>query len=630
MSLREYTSRRRWRLAGPVLEGGTVYALVLSPSTDQHNPLIAGSPVGAFRSLSRGSQWSWANRGLSGLQISTLAASPNGVLFIGALDGTLARSVDGGYSWECMPALEDSGSITSLAVSPDYLKDGTVLIGTETGGVFRTTDSGRTARPANFGLLDPTVLALACAPGWPDRPVAFAATIDGLFRSTNGGRAWRPSGEDLDGLSVQALAVSPDFTRDGIVFAGTEEDGLFRSTDSGDTWQHVGEATLDVTINALWVSPGFRTDRLVIAGTAGGGVYRSADGGDTWEPVLNPGGAVLALAGDGQSVFAGFHAGGVHRSLDGGQSWEECREGLYAHAFTYLSSTSRGDLFVAGPDTGVFTSRDGGSWEELPSLPELSALAALAVWPDYHLEQLLVVADAESGLYVSRDGGTSWTRSLDQQVSALASAVDGTGGGYLWAGTVDGKVMVSTDLGAQWSETAPFEGQTVLKIEPSGQFPLDRALLAATRETGSAGSPLVLWRSSDAGRSWTRVLEESSALMHVNLLLRPGDGGRPATVFDRYYVTQQGPNQWKKLSLGVSGNPPMLSLASRQGLGEEFTVVGSAVGVFATDSSDRWTPMMRGMGSVPVLALTPTNGDREQPIWALALGGIVWAWESAG
>ena len=630
MSLREYTSRRRWRLAGPVLEGGTVYALVLSPSADQHNPIIAGSPVGAFRSLSRGSQWSWANRGLSGLQISALAASPNGVLFIGSLDGTLARSVDGGYSWECMPPLEDSGSITSLAVSPDYLKDGTVLIGTETGGVFRTTDSGRTARPANFGLLDPTVLALACAPGWPDRPLAFAATIDGVFRSTNGGRAWRTSGTDLDGLSVQALAVSPAFVRDGTVFAGSEEDGLFRSTDGGDSWQAVGANALDSTINALWISPDYRNDRLVVAGTAGGGVYRSVDGGDTWDSVLNPGGAVLALTGDDQGVFAGFHGSGVHRSQDGGQTWEECREGLYAHAFTYLSSTPKGKLFVAGPDTGVYSSDDGVAWEALGSLPDLSALAAMAVWPDYHTEPLLAVADAESGLFISKDGGASWRKGLEDQVSALASAVDGAGGGYLWAGTTDGRLVVSTDRGDNWSESSPFEGQTVLKIEPSTQFGLDRSLLAATRDGGSATSPLVLWRSGDAGRSWARILEETSSLMHVSLLVRPGEGGRPAAVFDRYCVVQQGADQWKKLSLGVSGNPPLLSLAARQGLGEEFVVVGSAVGVFAADNSDRWTPMMRGMGSVPVLALTPANGDREQPIWALALGGIIWAWESAG
>ncbi len=630
MSLREYTSRRRWRLAGPVLEGGTVYALVLSPSADQHNPLVAGSPVGAFRSLSRGAQWSWANRGLTGLQISALAASPNGVLFIGSLDGTLARSVDGGYSWEVMPPLEDSGSITSLAVSPDYLRDGTVLVGTETGGVFRTTDSGRTARPANFGLLDPTVLALVCAPGWPDRPVAFAATIDGVFRSTNGGRAWRPSGEDLDGLSVQALAVSPAFTRDGTVFAGSEEDGLFRSTDGGDSWQPLGEGVLDSTINALWVAPDFRTTRLVLAGTAGGGVYRSADAGDTWSAVLSPGGAVLALTGDGQTVFAGFHGSGVHRSSDGGQTWEECREGLYAHAFTYLSAANNGALFVAGPDTGIFTSSNGSDWKALPALPDLSALAAMTVWPDYHRKPLLAVADAEDGLYLSGDGGATWNRTLDGQVSALASAADGAGGGYLWAGTAGGALHVSTDGGSHWTESEPFAAMSVLKIEPSGQFPIDRALLAATRDVSSSDSPLVLWRSSDAGQSWTRIIEESSSLMHVGLLMRPGDGGRPAGVFDRYCLIQQGADQWKKLSLGVSGNPPLLALAARQGLGEEIVVVGSAVGVFATDNSDRWTPMMRGMGSAPVLALTPANGDREQPIWALALGGIIWSWESAG
>ncbi|MHB0878260.1 MAG: WD40/YVTN/BNR-like repeat-containing protein, partial [Anaerolineae bacterium] len=167
MTIKQFLTQRRWHLMGPVLPGGTLYTMVLSPNKEQHNPLLAGTPVGVFRSLSRGDNWSWANRGLVGLQVATLAASSNGVLFLGTLDGTLARSVDGGYSWASLPRLEDSGSITSIAVSPDYLNDGTILVGTENGGIYRSTDSGRSAKPANFGLGDLSVLTIACAPGWP-------------------------------------------------------------------------------------------------------------------------------------------------------------------------------------------------------------------------------------------------------------------------------------------------------------------------------------------------------------------------------------------------------------------------------------------------------------------------------
>ncbi|NPV09740.1 MAG: hypothetical protein HPY83_17495 [Anaerolineae bacterium] len=625
MSVREYTSRRRWRLAGPVLEGGTVYALVLSPNKDQHNPLIAGTPVGAFRSLSRGAQWSWANRGLTGLQVSALAASANGVLFLGSLDGTLARSVDGGYSWDCMPRLHDSGSITSLAVSPDYLRDGTVLIGTESGGVFRTTDSGKTARPVNFGLLDLSVLALACAPGWPERPIAFAGSLEGVFRSTNGGRAWRPSGDDLDGVTVQALAVSPAFTRDGTVFAGTEEDGLYRSTDGGDSWVRVGADVLGDTVNALWISPNYRSSPVVLAGSAGGGVYRSEDGGNSWVRTLETGGAALALAGDGETVFAGFHGAGAYRSSDAGLTWEECREGLFANAFTHLSVTKGGTLFVAGPDTGVYTSTDGTRWTAIPSLPNLAGLGSLAVWPRYEERPLLLAADVESGAYVSEDGGRSWDQTLEEQVSALALEEDGEVA-VAWAGTTDGRLALSLDGGHQWQESAPFSGQAVLRIAPSAAFGQDHVVLAATRDTGSAGSPLVLWRSDDGGRSWRHLLEQDVELLHVSLIVRPGEAGRATAVFDRYCLIQEDADQWKRLTLGM-GDPPLLSVASRMGTGEEYLIVGSTQGVFATTDGQNWTPMMRGMGYAPVLALTPTVGGRESPIWALALGGIVWKWD---
>ncbi|MGI6208434.1 MAG: WD40/YVTN/BNR-like repeat-containing protein [Anaerolineae bacterium] len=628
MSVREYTSRRRWRLVGPVLEGGTAYALVLSPNREQHQPLIAGTPVGAFRSLSRGSQWSWANRGLTGLQVSALAVSPNGVLFLGALDGTLARSVDGGYSWDCMPPLEDSGSITALAVSPNYLRDGTILIGTEAGGVFRSTDSGRTTRAANFGLIDLTVLAVACAPEWREKnEVAFAGTLDGVFRSTNGGRAWRPSGEDLDGVTVQALAISPAFTRDGTVFAGTEEEGLYRSTDGGDSWVQVGGDVLDDTVNALWVSPRFRDDRVVLAGSASGAVYRSTDGGDSWERVLEPAGAVLALAGDEETVFAGFHGAGVYSSSDGGATWEARHEGLYANAFAHLSISDGGTLFVAGPDTGIYTSKEGTEWSALPSLPEITGLAALAVAPNYEQRPFLAVADAEEGVYVSADGGQSWERTFEKQTSALAAAeADGTL--YVWAGTTSGEIALSSDGGRQWQQSEAFEGQAVLRIVPSPSFAQDSLVVAATRDTESASAPLVLWRSDDKGLTWRSIHQEDVELLHVNLIVRPVEGGRIAAVFDRFCLVQEADDEWRRLSLGM-GDPPVLAVASRRGLGEEYIIVGSAQGVFATGDRKDWVPMMRGMGNAPVLALAPAIGNREQPLWALALGGIIWRWDQA-
>ncbi len=623
MSIREYASVRRWQSKGPILAGGTVYALVLSPSEDQHHPLIAGTPVGAFRSLSRGALWSWANRGLAGLQVSALACSSNGVLFLGTLDGSLARSVDGGYSWECMPGLQDCGSITGISVSPDYLKDGTILIGTESAGVFRSTDSGRTAKPVNFGLVELGVLCIACAPGWPTRSIAFAGTVDGLFRSTNGGRAWRPSGEDLEGLSIQAVSPSPDFTRDGTLFVGTEDDGLYRSTDGGDTFSAIGGDAMDQTVNALWVSPDYRKDHTLLVGSAGRGLLRSSDGGESWTPVLEVGHAVLAITGDRESIIAGFHGAGAYQSSDGGLTWEPCAEGLHANAFTQLALSGK-TLFASGPDTGVFTSLDGESWSPIADLPDLAGLAALAVAPSSGTGPAMLLSDVERGLYLSEDGGGTWSQVLDESVSALCSAPTGGDIRFL-GGTTDGRLL-STGNGQDYEVTAPFQGEAVLRLATSPDFASDGIVVAATRDAADGASPIAFWRSHDSGSTWTRLLEEEVNLLHVDLIADPAREGRITAVLDRYCLLEQDDGTWARLPLGM-GDPPVLAIAARGSTSESYLMVGTTLGVFVSGQGAGWNPMMRGMGYAPVLAFAPANGDQDQAVWALALGGLIWKWD---
>jgi len=627
MKLREYSRQRSWKLMGPVLPGGTIYSLVLSPNEEQHNPLLAGTAVGIFRSLSRGDKWTWANRGLAGLQISALAVTSNGVLFSGTLDGILARSVDGGYSWACMPPLEDSGSITAIAASPDYVNDGAILIGTEQGGIFRSTDSGRTAKPANFGLGELTVLSLACASGWPEKPVAFAGTIDGLYQSTNGGRAWRRVRGDLEGLAVQAVATSPEFHKDGTIFVATEEDGIFRSTEGGRHWEQVGQDIPDATVNSLWISDNYARDRTVLAGTSAAGLFRSQDGGDTWEQVLDTGNAVLALAGDEASVFAGFHSEGIYRSVDGGRSWQPCQEGLHANAFTDIACTSGNTLFAAGPDTGVYTSTDGSTWQPLETLPEVAGVAALAAAPNYEADPTLLVADIESGLWLSNDGGKSWHECMSAQASAICASLDSEQALRLWAGTSEGAILRSCDQGKTWETLHSFGGQAVLRLQASPAFMQDQILVAGTRDLSDPSAPIIVWRSSDGGHTWAKLLEEEVTLQHIAFAIDAAHGGLLRVALGRHLISETNKGEWKRHVMSPD-EPPVLAVALRQSERDSFAIVGTSLGVFVTDGTSS-APMMRGMGYAPIIGLSPATGDTQEPIWAMGLGGLIWKWDLA-
>jgi photosystem II stability/assembly factor-like uncharacterized protein len=96
------------------------------------------------------------------------------------------------------------------------------------GGVFRSTDGGDSWAPANDGLTNTHVLALAAS-----GTTLFAGTDGGVFRSIDDGASWTP----VSGLSytaIPALAVSGTS-----LFAAAPGDGVFRSPDDGVSWMAV-------------------------------------------------------------------------------------------------------------------------------------------------------------------------------------------------------------------------------------------------------------------------------------------------------------------------------------------------------------------------------------------------------
>ena len=234
---------------------------------------------------------------------------------------SLARSANGGASWE--PCWLDGAErlITCFAVSPRFGSDRAVLAGTAGAGVLRSTDGGRRWLLSNFGLQEFTILTLATAGDWLRREMVFAGTLDGVYRSIGGGRAWQPAG--LEGLAVQTLGASRQFARTGLLMAGTEEAGLHRSTDGGRTWQPVGdEIGGTTTVNTLLcIATG--DDEAWLAGTDDGTMWRSADAGQRWQLVHEAGRSILALAaGPDARLYAALGDGGLLISRDGGQQWQ--------------------------------------------------------------------------------------------------------------------------------------------------------------------------------------------------------------------------------------------------------------------------------------------------------------------
>jgi len=143
---------------------------------------------------------------------------------------------------------------------------GHVFVGTQGGGIFRSTDSAETWTGINDGLTATNVHALAISP----MDHIFAGTFGGVFRSTDNGDHWSAVKNGLEFPFVISLAVNAD----GDIFAGTfEGGGVYRSTDDGENWTLVDNGLTNTYVTALAINGAGH----IFAATFGGGAFRSTD-----------------------------------------------------------------------------------------------------------------------------------------------------------------------------------------------------------------------------------------------------------------------------------------------------------------------------------------------------------------
>ncbi len=261
--------------------------------------------------------------------------------------------------------------------------------------------------------------------GVPSQPNVFYIGVcnGGVWKTTDYGRTWHPIFDDQPTGSIGAIAVS--LSNPDIVYVASGEglqrpdlsvgDGIYKSTDAGRTWTHLGLRD-GQQIPQIIVDP--RDPNRVFAAVLGHpygpnaerGIYRSLDGGKSFERVLfvdeNTGGSELAFDPVSPAiVYAGL--------------WES-RQGPWENAGW------------SGTNGGLYKSIDGGAtWNELhlfpPTGPTTKAVAsAPAAAPDQIVQINLGIAPSDprriyaavalargTALYRSDDSGTTWTRLQD-------------------------------------------------------------------------------------------------------------------------------------------------------------------------------------------------------------------------
>ena len=376
----------------------SVTCLVTSPSWQRDGVALAGTNgTGIVRSTDGGRSWQTSSFGLEHLTILSLATAPSWmnreIVFAATVDGCY-RSASGGRAWKSIDLGPSAGSAQGIAISPAFAEDGTVLVGTDSGEVFRSLDGGESWRPLTDGINAlvgrPPINSLwFCAD--PRHPgVCLVATADGtIVRSDDAGATW----VDVARVGAPVLCM---FDADGAVYAGLDDEGFVVSADLGTTWTRGHVAARGLT--RLDAGP----DATLYASGPLAGIWQSTDGGDTWNGVESPEAAGVihsfATAGDRSRLLAGTNRG-LFVSEDAGETWLATEVSGRVHVIASASRFATSHRTYAGTHEGtVARSLDAGmSWSTLPSLTMSGPIVAIAELPSVDGRLLFTKVSFEPG-----------------------------------------------------------------------------------------------------------------------------------------------------------------------------------------------------------------------------------------
>jgi len=571
------------------------------------------------------------------------------------------RSTDGGQSFQKVLYKDENTGAADLAfdpansqtiyavlwaarVAPWEIRSGESFIAAGS-GLFKSTDGGNTWKQLTKGL--PTAedglgrIGIAVAQNQPNcLYVSVEAKKNaGIYRSDDSGESWRQVNSDHRvggrGPGAMGIAVAPD-NPDVIYVANTT---TWKSTDGGKTFVGFKGAPGGDDYQRIWISA---ENPQIIALSADQGAAISVNGGATWSSWYNqPTAQFYHVTTDNRFPYWVYgaqqesgSAGTLSRSDYGEITFREWHSvGVFEYGYIAVDPLDPNILY------GARLTRTNQALGEVADVtPEPIRRG------EYRYDRTLPVVFsaldphtlffAANVLFKSTDRGNSWqviSRDLTREsyeipanlgVFAAKDPEKGKHGGVIyavapsfkeantiWAGTDDGLIHITRDLGKTWQEITPPQllPWSKVSIIEASHFDAGTAYPAINTFRLNDLRPH-LYRTRDFGKTWQEITKGIAENAPTNVVRE--DPVRKGLLFagteTSVYVSFDDGDNWQPLQL----NLPHTSMRDLTIHGDDLIVGTHGRSFWILDDITLLRQLSADVAKAPVTLFAPQEAIR--------------------
>ncbi len=472
-------------------------------------------------------------------------SNPN-IIYAGAADGGVLKSIDAGVNWSMLTDHFPTLSIGDVTIDPN--NENTIYVGMGEANLAGDNYDG-----------------------------------DGLYLSTDAGNSWTNIGLSKVKRIARVL-VHPTNSNiilvaaAGAQFSADTSRGIYRTLDGGTTWEKVlfisdSTSAIDLRIHptqpdtvyaCMWERMRSPTRRK--GGGPSSGIYRSTDMGTNWTQLTNglPSGSNVGRIGidicrENPNILYAIYADSignfyrVYKTTDGGDNWAQTTSqppsSLYSNFGWYFGQirvhpTNSDIVFVLG--VRLYRTTNGGtSWFNVSGTQHVDHHAL-----EFDLNDPNHIVDGnDGGVYYSTNGGSVWTKSYNLPISQFyAATIDELNPQRSYGGTQDnGTLRTNTGNLDDWEMIYGGDGfYTIVDYTNSN-------IIYAEYQYGGLG------KSTNGGNTFTSATNGINSSDRTNwstpVIMDPNNHLVLYYGAYRLYKTINGASNWTAISNDLTNGP---------------------------------------------------------------------------